>query len=318
MNMSINCKRAFIFPGQGSQTIGMGKEFFEHFQESNEVFKIVDEILKYKLSETIFNGPFDTLTLTANTQPSLMTVSVAIFRAIIKQSGKKINELSSFVAGHSLGEYSALCTSEALSLTDTAKLLRIRGYSMQQACPEGEGSMAACIGIGFKDLQDLINNSINDGVCQIANDNVEGQIVISGNIENIDYIVKILKDKNYKAIKLKVSAPFHSSLMKTAEGIMIKALDSVSIKQPLIPLIANVTADISTDPLEIKNNLVTQICKTVRWRETMDKFAEIGIEELVEIGSGSVLTGLARKTPHNFKLYNISTIKEMEDFLKII
>jgi [acyl-carrier-protein] S-malonyltransferase len=311
--MTIN--RAFIFPGQGSQMVGMGKDFFDHSPEAKSIFQIVDDILNYKLSNIIFNGPMEELTLTTNTQPALMAVSVAIFRTIIKQSGKKINELSSFVAGHSLGEYSALCASEALSIEDTAKLLHIRGSSMQKACPEGLGAMAACIAIGSKELQDLISSSITNGVCEIANDNVAGQIVISGHENNIDYIVAILKDTGHKAIKLKVSAPFHCQLMKPAEAPMIAALNETNIKAPTVPVIANVTAKMTSLPDEIRNNLVTQICGTVRWRQTMDELAGLGVNELVEIGSGAVLSGLARKTTHDFKIRNISNIKEMDEFL---
>lgn len=310
--------RALIFPGQGSQIIGMGKDFFDNFEEAKSTFKTVDDVLGYKLSDIIFSGSSEELTLTANTQPALMAVSIAILRVIINQSGKKTKELSSFVAGHSLGEYSALCANEALSLEDTAKLLHVRGTSMQKAVPKGEGSMAACMGISAKKLQDALDECSVQGVCQIANDNTIGQIVISGHEHKIDYMLSILKDTGYKAIKLKVSAPFHSSLMKPAEEPMKLALNKVDIKVPTTPLIANITAKQTSSPEEIKKNLISQICGAVRWRESMDELWNLGIRELVEIGSGKVLAGLAKKSGHDFKVTNVSTIEEMEQFLKEI
>ena len=303
--------RAFIFPGQGSQIVGMGKDFLNSFSEAQETFKIVDDALGYKLSDIIFNGPEDELTLTINTQPALMVVSVAILNVIKKQTGKDIKNLCSFVAGHSLGEYSALCGAGSISLEDTAKLLQIRGRSMQEACPIGKGAMAACIGINLSDLENIISGSD----CDIANDNIEGQIVISGDNDIIDKKISILKDLGFKAIKLKVSAPFHSRLMKPAEIKMASALEQTAINLSIIPVIANVTAKPVIDPGEIKRNLVTQVCGRVRWRETLEFFAQQEIEEIIEIGSGKILTGMIKKTDYQFKCTNIGTVKEFEEFL---
>ncbi len=307
--------RAFIFPGQGSQKIGMAKDFYNSFDVAKDVFECVNDTLGYDLSKIIFDGPDDELASTTNTQPALMATSISIFRVLAQETGKNIEELCDIVAGHSLGEYSALCASGSITLEETAKLLKVRATSMQEASPKGEGAMAACIGISFKHLNDVLDSLITDGVCQIANDNVDGQIVISGHEYNVDRIVAALKDTGYKAIKLKVSAPFHSKLIESAQKPMQNALDSTEINISKVPLLANVTADLVSDPATIKKNLVTQISGTVRWRETMDKFAELGITELVEIGSGKVLAGLAKKSPHNFKLTNISNIEELKQYL---
>ena len=307
--------RAFIFPGQGAQVIGMGQDFYDSEPEANQVFQSVDDVLGYKLTDVIFNGTAEELALTTNTQPALMATSIAILRVLQQKSGKRINELCSVVAGHSLGEYSALCAAGALTLEDTTKLLQIRSSSMQAASPVGEGAMAACIGISAELLQGILDDLIQDGVCQIANDNVEGQIVISGHGYNVDRIVATLKDTGHKAIKLNVSGPYHSSLIKGAEEPMQKALDSVDFAPLDVPLIANVSADIVTDISQIKSNLLKQICSTVRWRETMDKLASMGIYELVEIGSGRVLSGLAKKSQHDFVVHNISTTQELDEFL---
>ena len=307
--------RAFIFPGQGSQKIGMAKDFYNSFDVAKDVFECVNDTLGYDLSKIIFDGPDDELASTTNTQPALMATSISIFRVLAQETGKNIEELCDIVAGHSLGEYSALCASGSITLEETAKLLKVRATSMQEASPKREGAMAACIGIPFKNLNDVLDSLVTDGVCQIANDNVDGQIVISGHEYNVDRIVAALKDTGYKAIKLKVSAPFHSKLIESAQKPMQNALDSTGINISKVPLLANVTADLASDPSTIKKNLVTQISGTVRWRETMDKFAELGITELVEIGSGKVLTGLAKKSPHNFKLINISNIEELKQYL---
>lgn len=308
--------RAFIFPGQGSQSVGMGKDFHDNFTVAKQTFEEVDDILNFSLSKIIFEGPVDQLTLTQNTQPALMATSIAILRVMIEQSGKNVNELCQFVAGHSLGEYSALCAAGVISLADTAKLLRIRGQSMQKACPEGAGAMAACIGIEANELQNMLDDICAPTTCQIANDNVEGQIVISGTAESVDKMVASLKEKGLKAIKLNVSAPFHSNLIKAAVAPMKEALEQTNFAKPAVPIVANVTADIEEAPEKIKQNLVNQICQTVRWRETMHKFDKLNISDLTEIGSGKVLCGLAKKSPVNFSAINISNIQDLEQFLK--
>ena len=310
--------KAFIFPGQGSQVAGMGKDFYNAFRSAKEVFSEVDDALKFNLSKIIFEGPEADLTSTINTQPALMATSIAIFRTLLQESGKATSELCNIAAGHSLGEYSALCAAGSINLSDTASLLKTRSTSMQEACPKGVGAMAACIGIGLAKLEDIIKNITSSGVCEVANDNVTGQIVISGHTENIDRVIAISKDLGYKAIKLKVSAPFHCKLMQPAEVKMAMALDKVNINQPSVPILANVTAEETTAPDKIKSNLIAQICGRVRWRETLDVFARLGITEIVEIGAGKVLTGLAKKSGHEFQTYNISNLSEFEDYLKQI
>lgn len=307
-------EKAFIFPGQGSQAIGMGKDFFDIFPIAKETFQLIDDTLKLKLSDIIFNGPNDILTLTVNTQPALMAVSIAILNVIKEQTNKDITDLCAYLAGHSLGEYSALCAAGSISAHDTAKLLRIRGQSMQEACKVGSGGMVACIGIDIQKLENICNTTDT----QIANDNIEGQLVISGLNENLDRVMAILKDLGYKAIKLKVSAPFHCNLMKPAEYHVTEALSQTIIYQPLVPVIANVTAKATTNPIDIRQNLILQVCGRVRWRETLDELAKLGITEIIEIGSGKVLTGMLKKTTHTFKLTNVGNISEFEAFCELL
>jgi [acyl-carrier-protein] S-malonyltransferase len=286
---------AFTFPGQGSQAVGMGKDLAENFAEARAVFQEVDEALGEKLSETMFNGPEDTLTLTANAQPALMAVSMAVIR-VLEAKGIDLKAKVSYVAGHSLGEYSALCAAGTFSLADTARLLRIRGNAMQAAVPVGVGAMAAIIGLEHADVAAVCEEASAAGACQIANDNGGGQIVISGEKAAVEKGAAIATEKGAKrAILLPVSAPFHSSLMAPAAEAMREALAGVKKSNPVVPLIANVRAAPVTDADEIAKLLVEQVTGQVRWRETVEWFAANGATTLYEVGSGKVLTGLARR-----------------------
>ncbi|MBY5803544.1 ACP S-malonyltransferase [Rhizobium leguminosarum bv. trifolii] len=286
---------AFTFPGQGSQAVGMGKDLGENFAEARAVFEEVDEALGEKLSDVMFNGPEDTLTLTANAQPALMAVSIAVVR-VLEAKGLDLKSKVAYVAGHSLGEYSALCAAGTFSLADTARLLRIRGNAMQAAVPVGVGAMAAIIGLEHADVVAVCEAATAVGACQIANDNGGGQIVISGEKAAVEKAAGLATDKGAKrAILLPVSAPFHSTLMAPAADAMREALAMVSKSDPIVPLIANVRAAPVTAADEIASLLVEQVTGQVRWRETVEWFAGNGVTTLYELGSGKVLTGLARR-----------------------
>ncbi|MBB4273790.1 ACP S-malonyltransferase [Rhizobium mongolense] len=286
---------AFTFPGQGSQAVGMGKELAENFSEARSVFEEVDDALEEKLSTIMFEGPEDTLTLTANAQPALMAVSLAVVR-VLQAKGLDLKSKVSYVAGHSLGEYSALCAAGTFSLAETARLLRIRGNAMQAAVPVGVGAMAAIIGLEHADVVAVCEAASAAGACQIANDNGGGQIVISGEKAAVEKGAALATEKGAKrAILLPVSAPFHSSLMAPAAEAMREALAGVSKSNPVVPLIANVRAAPVTDADEIARLLVEQVTGQVRWRETVEWFAANNVTTLYELGSGKVLTGLARR-----------------------
>ncbi|MGR6431377.1 ACP S-malonyltransferase [Rhizobium sp. PAMB 3174] len=286
---------AFTFPGQGSQSVGMGKELADNFAEARAVFEEVDEALGQKLSDIMWNGPEETLTLTANAQPALMAVSMAVVR-VLEARGLSLKDKVAYVAGHSLGEYSALCAAGTFSIADTARLLRIRGNAMQAAVPVGEGAMAAIIGLEHGDVEAVCAEASSAGSCQIANDNGGGQLVISGSKAAVENAAALASEKGAKrALMLPVSAPFHSALMGPAAEAMREALSKVEKHNPAVPVIANVRAAPVSDATEIASLLVEQVTGQVRWRETVEWFAANGVDTLYEIGAGKVLTGLARR-----------------------
>lgn len=303
---------AFTFPGQGSQAVGMGKELADTYPEAKAVFDEVDEALGEKLSATMFDGPEDKLTLTANAQPALMAVSMAVIR-VLEARGLDLKAKVSYVAGHSLGEYSALCAAGTFSLANTARLLRIRGNAMQAAVPVGEGAMAAIIGLEHGDVEAVCKDASALGSCQIANDNGGGQLVISGAKAAVEKAAALASEKGAKrAIMLPVSAPFHSALMAPAAEAMREALAGVEKKNPVVPLIANVRAAPVTDANEIATLLVEQVTGQVRWRETVEWFGRNGITTLYELGSGKVLTGLARRIDKNVTGVAVNTPADID------
>lgn len=306
---------AFTFPGQGSQAVGMGKDLAEAFPEARAVFAEVDEALGQNLSAIMFEGPEETLTLTANAQPALMAVSIAVMR-VLEARGLSLKDQVSYVAGHSLGEYSALCAAGTFSLSDTARLLRIRGNAMQSAVPVGEGAMAAIIGLEQADVEAICKEASTGGSCQIANDNGGGQLVISGSKPAVEVAARLATEKGAKrALMLSVSAPFHSALMGPAADAMREALAGVAAKAPVVPLIANVRAAPVSDPQEIVRLLVEQVTGQVRWRETVEWFARNDVTTLYEVGSGKVLTGLARRIDKSVTGIAINTPADIDGAL---
>lgn len=286
--------RAYVFPGQGAQTIGMGQALAQAYPEAREVYDEVDAALGEKLSDLIWNGDAETLTLTRNAQPALMATSLAALRALQSQ-GLGLDGVS-FVAGHSLGEYSALAASGALSLADTARLLRIRGEAMQAAVPVGIGAMAALLGLDFATVSDVANDAAQGQVCQAANDNDPGQVVVSGHKEAVERAIEIAKGKGARrAVLLPVSAPFHCALMEPAAQVMQEALANVEINRPSVPLVANVAASGVSEPETIRKLLVEQITGSVRWRESVSWMAGQGVTEIWEIGAGKALCGMIRR-----------------------
>ena len=309
---------AFTFPGQGSQAVGMGKALAETYPEARAVFEEVDDALGEKLSTLMFEGPEDQLTLTANAQPALMAVSMAVMR-VLESQGLKLQDKVAYVAGHSLGEYSALCAAGTFSISDTARLLRIRGNAMQAAVPVGQGAMAAIIGLEHADVFAICEKASAEGSCQIANDNGGGQLVISGSKAAVELAAKLASEAGAKrAIMLPVSAPFHSSLMAPAANAMREALATVNKQAPVVPVIANVRVAPVNDPSEIADLLVEQVTGQVRWRETVEWFAAHDVTTLYEIGSGKVLTGLARRISKDVSGVTVGTAEEIDAALQVL
>lgn len=309
--------RAFVFPGQGSQAVGMGKELAEAFPAARRVFQEVDDTLNQNLSKLMFEGPEDQLTLTANAQPALMAVSLAAFRVLVDEGGLDLAKSAAFVAGHSLGEYSALAAAGTFSLADAARLLRIRGQAMQTAVPVGQGAMAALLGLELDDVRTVAEEAAQGEVCTAANDNAPGQIVVSGATAAVERAVEIAKAKGAKrALRLPVSAPFHCALMAPAADAMAAALAETHMHAPVVPLIANVTAAEVTEIGEIRRLLVEQVTGMVRWRECVQKMKIEGVDTMIEVGAGKVLAGLAKRIDREIAAVNVGTPADVEAFLK--
>jgi [acyl-carrier-protein] S-malonyltransferase len=309
--------RAFVFPGQGSQAVGMGADLAAAFVTAREVFEEVDEALQQNLSKLMREGPEADLVLTENAQPALMAVSMAVIRVLEKDGGKPIATLASHVAGHSLGEYSALAAAGALDLADAARLLKLRGRSMQKAVPVGEGAMAALLGIELEGAQEACKEAAQGEIVAVANDNGGGQVVVSGHRAAVERAIEAAKQRGAKrGMLLPVSAPFHCPLMQPAADAMRTALQAITLSTPRVPLVANVSASEITEPSAIKQRLVEQVTGLVRWRESVQYMKSQGVEILVECGSGKVLSGLARRIDKDLTGVALNTPADIEAFLK--
>ena len=303
---------SLIFPGQGSQTIGMGKDFFENYDLVRDLFKQADESLGISLSKIILEGPKEELDLTINTQPAIFLISYSIFQVMKKEFNFDLNNAKYF-AGHSLGEYSALCAANYLSFSDTIKLLKIRGEAMQNAVPRGEGGMLAVLGSKVEIIEDLLNDNKNNFIAQIANDNSEGQIVLSGRNSDLEKLIKVLKSRNIKNIKLPVSAPFHCQLMNSATEIMRNEIQKLNFRDSKNKLISNVTAKEISNKEDLKMLLIDQIENRVRWRESVVHMINNGVNHFIEIGPGKVLSGLIKRIDKNVKINTINSESDIKD-----
>jgi len=305
---------ALLFPGQGSQVVGMGFEFYKNFDLVKKIYKEADEKLNYQISKIILEGPEDQLQLTQNTQPAILIVSYSIFKVLKDEFGFDFKTFKYF-AGHSLGEYSALVCSESLNLSDALYLLHERGKAMQSAVPVGKGSMLAVLGLNIDEVNNLINNDKNKkGTCEIANDNADGQVIISGDKDSIESFQASLKEKKIKSIPLKVSAPFHCSLMKPAADVMREKINNIKFNNPLLEIINNVTAKAVSDSNVIKNLLIDQIFSTVKWRESLINMSKLGVTNFVEVGPGKALTGMVKRTIKKANCFSINSIADIKNF----
>jgi len=303
---------AFTFPGQGSQHVGMGVDLARNFAAAREVFDEVDQVLGQDLSALMRDGPEDQLTLTENAQPALMAVSMAVMRVLEDEHGLSLAEQARYVAGHSLGEYSALAAAGTLSISDAARLLRIRGQAMQAAVPVGEGAMAALMGLDLDKVHDAAREAANGDVCQVANDNAPGQVVISGARAAVDRAVELARQRGARrSVLLPVSAPFHCALMQPAAERMSEALAEVAFQAPRVPVVVNVLARPVSDPDELRQRLVEQVTGAVRWRETIEFMAGEGVSQVYEIGAGKVLSGLARRISRDLDTCAIATAEDI-------
>jgi [acyl-carrier-protein] S-malonyltransferase len=309
--------RAFVFPGQGSQNVGMGKELAGAFHSAKEVFQEVDDALGQKLSSIMFEGPDDELVLTENTQPALLACSIAVLRVLESEGDFKLEDHVKFIAGHSLGEYSALCSAGTFSLSDVVKLVKVRGRAMQVAVPVGKGAMAAILGLDAVDAEAVVEEAAQGEVCDFANDNASGQLVVSGTKAAVERAITIAKERGAKrALLLPVSAPFHCTLMQPAADIMKNALAVSQMSDPVIPLIANVTAAEVSLADEIRKLLVEQVCGRVRWRETVLYMKSQGVTDLIEIGHGTVLSSIAKRIDKELNCNALSNARSIDDFLE--
>jgi [acyl-carrier-protein] S-malonyltransferase len=314
-------KRAFVFPGQGSQAVGMGRGLAEAFQAARDLFAEVDEMLSQPLSRLMFEGPESDLTLTENAQPALLAASLAVIRVLESEGGLKFGRHVVFVAGHSLGEYSALAAARAVTVADAVRLVKLRGRTMQRAVPVGAGAMAALLGLDIEAAREVAVEAVRGephDVCAVANDNAPGQVVVSGHRQAIERAIAIARERGARSVILPVSAPFHSSLMSPAAEVMKGALDETELHPPLVPLVANLSASAISHPGEIKHQLVGQVTAMVRWRESMRYLKTAEVEEVAEIGSGRVLTGLSRRIDPALAACSVSTAAEVDAFMKML
>ncbi len=311
--------RAFVFPGQGSQTVGMGKDLAEAMPVARHLFEEVDDALGQHLSRLMFAGPEDELTLTENAQPALLAVSLAVIRVLESEGNIMLAEKAAFVAGHSLGEYSALAAAGTLEVDDAARLLKQRGQAMQAAVPVGEGAMAALLGLDLERAREIAEAAAEGEVCAPANDNAPGQVVVSGAQAAVERAIEIAKEKGAKrALLLPVSAPFHCELMAPAADVMAEALAQTALQPPAVPLIANVTAQPVSEPSRIRDLLVEQVTAMVRWRESVLALKQEGVDTIVELGAGKVLTGLTRRIDRELSGLSAGTPDEIEALLKTL